>query len=889
MKKLLLSTILVIASVFTISAQQVEEKLSRAPIAVKASNGILVSWRSLKGDAEGTSFNVYRNGTKLTTLDKKTNYLDSNGKAGNTYKIETVVNGAVVETNEVKALNNMFKSLKVRRPAPMKDASGSETGYYRPDDASVGDVDGDGEYEIILKWFPSNQRDSGKEGKASPTFMGCYKMDGTELWKQYICFGHNIRSGNHTMQFLVYDFDGDGKAEIICRTAAGTTDGEGKYVSEASDDSTIKATNNTKTYQNSKGYVTGGEEFLTVFNGRTGKAMHTIWYRPNRGLETNPTKAASISSSWGDSYGGRAERFNAAVAYLDGLDHLPYAVMQRGYYTQCFVWAVAWNGKALTTKWLHRGTGKTSWNVTDENEKSAGYGSGKSSYGQGVHGISVADVDNDGCDEICIGSATIDHDGKLLCSTGKGHGDAIHLADLIPDRPGYEVMMPHEDDPYGYDVHDAATGEIIVNATSGEDNGRGLACDFVPRHKGSEFWSSANNMSRCEDGNLIMSSKPDTNFRIYWLGTPFDQTFDGRYDSNTGKCSPRIRYYNTSSNSIKDFITFTSQGAPQTCNTTKATPCLQADLFGDWREEIIMYKDEDDYSNEYCTLMIFSTPEPSNYKVTCLMQDHVYRMGIAWQNSSYNQPPHLGYSLAESLGITRSSAVVNPTNHAPAYTEEKDDPTPTPTPEPDPTEEMSANVDASNHPSADKGTYETEAFIMGENGELTDNTNGNYLKIRTNMNDQIKITVKEGYIITGIKLEGRSNNNSTTADRSIDLTGVYVDGSTSSSLTSTVTLPGGTAGTGPVTAEVKGINASKSVVLTFDNSKITSSDIDSAGKNKQIFAAITITYKKAGTTSVRQIMVKDDNDTIYNLNGQKVSRITTPGIYIKNGKKFIAK
>ena len=625
------------------SAQQVAEKLNRGVVAVSSSAGVLVSWRCLASDADDLGFNIYRDGVKINDepVTSKSNFLDASGSAGAVYTVRSVTDGVEDDEASATAWASIYTTLQLDRPEGGSTSTGSYT--YTPNDCSVADVDNDGDYELLVKWYPSNAQDNSQSNyKTGNTIFDCYEFDGTRLWR--VDLGVNVRAGAHYSPFLLYDFDGDGRAEFIVKTAPGSKDSQGNYVSEAATDDDIRnITTNESDFRNSGGHILYGEEFLTVFDGQTGKAIHTIWYWPN--LARNAAAgSSSVKYSWtGDSYGNRGHRYNAAVAYLDGEDKLPSAIMQRGYYTQAYIWAVDFADGKLSTRWLHRSASSSAWDVIDANGKSLYSGSGKSAYGQGVHGISVGDVNLDGYDEVVIGSATIAHDGQLLCSTGLGHGDAIHLSDLVPDRPGLEVMMPHEEKPYGYDVHDATTGERLVYATGSADNGRGLAADLFPDNRGFEFWSSADNISRdCSTGEQVFAKKADTNFRIYWDGSIYDQTFDGRYNSDSDDCEPRILYYDATSKSINTRITFTSYDNPQTCNTTKATPCLQADILGDWREELIMWKRSDPSQ-----LLIFSTPIETKYRIGCLMQDHVYRLGVAWQNSSYNQPPHLGYYLPD--------------------------------------------------------------------------------------------------------------------------------------------------------------------------------------------------------------------------------------------------
>ncbi len=617
------------------------ETLGRGVVALpsQSGKGNFVSWRYLGTDAEATTFDVLRGSTVIARdLATATCYTDAAGTSSSRYTVVTKVGGKEVSRSAaITPWTDIYRTLQLSLPA---------TGYT-PNDCSVGDVDGDGEYELFVKWDPSDSKDNSQSGKTSNVYIDCYRLDGTQLWR--IDLGCNIRAGAHYTQFLVYDFDLDGHAELICKTAPGSTDGTGSYVSLAATDADIAgATDNSTDYRNSSGYVLSGPEYLSVFDGQTGRALHTIYYRPNRAGDTAGGGAPSGSSSsfWGDSYGNRCDRFLAAVAYLDGPTARPSAVMCRGYYTKAYVWAVDFDGQQLATKWVHASTSKTSVTVTDAQGSSKTYshssptsGSGSATlYGNGNHNLSVADVDGDGRDEIVYGSAAVDHDGRLLYATGFGHGDAIHLSDLMPDRPGLELFQVHEDKgTYSWDLHDAATGEVLLcGGNSGVDNGRGLAADLIGDSRGFEFCSTDDRSLRSAvTGESVSSVSTSVNFRIYWDGDLHDELLDDK------------KLEKVADTGVSRLLTLYNYGASQDCNSTKHTPNLMCDLFGDWREEIIYYD-----ANDPSVLNIFTTNVPTTYRVPTLMHDHVYRLGVAWQQTAYNQPPHLGYYLPDLFAET---------------------------------------------------------------------------------------------------------------------------------------------------------------------------------------------------------------------------------------------
>ena len=649
------------------------ERLDRGVVAIRQDAGhVVVSWRTLYSDKKGEPFDIYRNGVKLNAepLTKGgTFYVDDKPIDGDaTYEIR----GGGRDGKFTLAANapEGYLPIRLQKPADGTTPDG-RTYSYSPNDASVGDVDGDGQYEIILKWSPSNERDNSHGGFTGNTLFDCYRLDGTRLWR--IDMGPNIRSGAHYVPFIVYDFDGDGRAELMVKTADGTIDGKGKPIGDPNADWREGAkeamANREKTqeyaakeqaardsirrvmdkmrregrrptreerrrmwgavakWSNRGGWLDGrilkGPEYITVFNGLTGEAMASEAYIPERG----DVKA------WGDGHGNRSERYLAALGYFDG--KRASAVFCRGYYTRTVLAAWDWDGKKLTNRWT--------FDTNDERWRDYA--------GQGNHNLRVADVDGDGCDEIIYGSMAVDNDGTGLYNTRMGHGDALHMTVFDPTGEKLQVWACHENRRDGSTLRDAATGEVIFQLKSNIDVGRCMAADIDPTNPGLEMWSSDSHGIRNIKGELV-SPKPSedemkkdkamadeddtalfmrgmrlpTNFAVWWDGDLLREMLDHnrvtKYDWTTGRTTLEKEFEGCEFN-----------------NGTKSNPCLSADILGDWREEVLVR------TTDNTELRLYVSPLPTDYHINCLMEDIPYRLSVATENVGYNQPPETGFYL----------------------------------------------------------------------------------------------------------------------------------------------------------------------------------------------------------------------------------------------------
>ncbi|GCD18713.1 rhamnogalacturonan lyase [Cellulomonas algicola] len=716
------------------------ERLDRGLVAATTGQGVFLSWRLLAPEVTGATatgqtgpdFAVYRDGTKIATVSDSTNYLDAAGTAGSRYRVAAVVDGVEVDGADASPWAQASVDLPLKKPADGVTPVG-EAYTYSANDMSVADVDGDGAYEYVVKWDPSNSKDVSQVGYTGNVYVDAYELDGTQLWR--IDLGVNIRAGAHYTQFPVYDFDGDGKAELMMKTAPGSTittyraDGtvkSEKYVSIPKDDRKAGVTDTTDyrlskqgyyehvvamfrgwadrpevtsgqwpatleeafgiapqyTYplsdtdaraltdyfmdvyapsrsarnvlRNFEGFVVDGPEYLTVFAGDTGKELQTVDYKPGRGDD---------GLLWGDyamariEPGNRVDRFLSGVGYFDG--KTPSAVFARGYYTRTTVVAYDWDGKKLKERW-YVDSGHVPL-TNPFNDGPHGRDGTDPEFGtittQGFHSLSVADVDADGRQELVYGSATIDDDGSLLYSSFDtlpagsadpgadvrlGHGDAMHVTDIDPDRPGLEIFTAHEGAtyaPYGMAMRDAATGEVLFGVYSGRDTGRSMVGDVLPGTRGLEAWASlpggTNSLGLYSaDGVVTPGPIPGTNQSIRWAADGTTQIVNGSGDQDV-----TIDDWNRGR-----LLTATGTRAN---NGTKGNPSLVADVLGDWREELLVR------TADSSAIRMFVSTEVTSHKLATLMHDPQYRAEVARQQTTYNQPSYPGFYLASDTDYTQ--------------------------------------------------------------------------------------------------------------------------------------------------------------------------------------------------------------------------------------------
>ena len=685
----ILCLLLTVASLAAAAERREPEQLDRGAVAVRKADGsVFVSWRLLKSDPADARFHVYRHtpgqeAVQVTQqpIDAATSVTDSSAPADEslTYTIKSTSE----QSGIAEATTHVWPQNYLEIPIQPIDE-------YRPGDASVADLDGDGQLDVVLHQA-SRGRDNGQAGVTGTPVLDAYKLDGTHLWR--IDLGKNVREGEHYTQFMVYDLDGDGCAELACKTADGTVDGTGNVIGDAEKDwRTLREGSNRH------GRILDGPEYFTVFDGKTGAALKTVDYLPGR----NPINGwGGIGGNAGnDSYGNRCDRFLACVAYLDG--ELPSVVMCRGVYGRIVMTAWDWREGELSVRWIF-----------DSGISYPPYENASPYSGMGGHSLSVADVDEDGKDEIVYQAMVVDDNGQGLYSTGLRHGDVMYLSDLDPARPGLEVftVQENEDDAElfqtpGAAFRDARTGEILWSHSPAIDVPGGVAADIDPTHYGFEMWGGPGGL-RDVHGNSI-GPAPRGDWTIWWDGDPLRELLSpGRAawpraqrrrgrpspESQTGDAPRGNRQGVAQIRGPREDRDARDRPSPPTDTTEDAEaqrrreqlrrrfgprpsriskwnwqsesietleelegismsrgPCLTGDLLGDWREEILLVAPDGN------SLRLYTTTLPTDHRYTTLLQDSQYRLGLVWQNVVYNKPCYPSFYLGAEEPPTSAAA-----------------------------------------------------------------------------------------------------------------------------------------------------------------------------------------------------------------------------------------
>ena len=699
MNKRLILLLFLGAMCTTLMAQRHTDQLDRGLVAIptgstSGSTTNLVTWRRLTTEYYDVKYNVYKNGSKVASNLTSTCFADnSNAPSTTQYQVAAVVNGkeqakctAVTPWKQYvyKLGNNRYPTSYIDIPlAIVNDRDGNDvTSHYEPNDAEMADLDGDGQLEIIIKRL--NTADASSTGSPTGEYQkdenGNYILDendekipiydggvysagskefvvidaydvnwqtgaATLMWR--IDCGSNMVSLNSTeIDIIAYDWDEDGKAEIVLR-------GADDMVIHMSDGTTqtvgIAGFNfrNSPYFDHNNGWQYAwshfGREYLIYMNGVTGKPYQItdfplprleqsewpsgIAYNDYVALLNNSSKAAeyfkknsgTLHKAWGDHYGHRSTKFFFGAPFLDGRKASLF--LGRGIYTRHKM--IAMDLDRDSHEWRERWR----WNC---NNSSSPW------YGNGYHNYVIADVDEDGRDEIVYGSMVIDDNGKGLSTTGLRHGDAQHVSDFDPYRKGLEFFGCNEDKP-GMNYRNATTSELYVRVTAAKDDGRGLMANFSNEYPGSVGRSVSSGLYSSVNDKEINSLSSfiawgDLNYRIYWDGDLCSEILNSPGTAREAKVEKpgtgRL---------------FTSSGCNMN-NDSKNNPCFQGDIIGDWREEIVVRCGTN--------LRVYTSGIYTGYSLPTLWNDHQYRQAMVWQMMAYNQPPHLSYFLGEMEGIT---------------------------------------------------------------------------------------------------------------------------------------------------------------------------------------------------------------------------------------------